>query len=113
MKEVANHTKHLEITFNRLIATLFTDKEIDALSASPKDAAEYLSEKKAWIKTSCLAVEGVSTEYMVLSHLLWFQHIGRIVIDDIDPYYGAVLIHLNFNDVIEEMKAQEKSQQVS
>ena len=59
---------------------------------------------KLWIKTSDLAIEGITTEKMSLLHLLWFQSIGRVVIEDIDPLSGAVLIHLSFKDIEKDME---------
>ena len=113
MKEVTNHTKHLEVTFDRLLAALFSDEEFENIESSPKAAIELMSCRKAWIKTSALAVEGVSTENMVLTHLLWFQYIGRIVIEDIDPFSGAILVHLNFKDIAEENRLKDKLLRIS
>lgn len=109
MKEVENHLKHLEATFDRLITLLFTEDEFNAICALKEDAASLFSSKSAWIKTSDLAIEDVSTEKMALIHLLWFQSIGRVVIEDIDPFSGAVLLHLNFKDCEKEMERMKRS----
>ena len=93
-KEVMHHLKHLSVTFDRLIATLFTDQELELMSHNPGQASEFLSVRSRWVKVEDLSVPNVTTVKMVLIHLLWFQHIGRIVIEDIDPYFGAVLLHL-------------------
>lgn len=113
MKEVINHTKHLEVTFDRILTALFSNEELDSMGSSPESAIELMSCRKAWIKTSALAVEGVSTENMALTHLLWFQHIGRVVIEDIDPFSGAVLVHLNFKDIAEEKRLKDKLTRIS
>lgn len=103
MKEVLNHTKHLEATFDRLITILFTEDEFDAITSMNKsDVPSLLSSKSSWIKTSDLAIEDITTEKMALIHLLWFQSRGRVVIEDIDPFSGAVLLHLNFKDIEKE-----------
>ena len=97
-KEVENHQKHLEATLEKLFTVLFPGDEFDRILADKEHAAELFSGRKAWIKTHDLVYEGVTTEKMVLIHLLWFQRVGRIVIDDIDPFSGAVLIRLDFSD---------------
>ena len=91
--------KHLEVTFDRLFSLLFTDEEFDMICQVKEDAASLFSRRSAWIKTSDLAKEGVTTENMALIHLLWFQRAGRIVIEDIDPFSGAVCLHLSFQDI--------------
>lgn len=93
-KEVTNHLRHLSVTFDSLVAALFTDQELELMSQNPEHASELLSVRSRWVKVDDLAVSNVTTVKMVLIHLLWFQHIGRIVIEDIDPYFGAVLLHL-------------------
>ena len=93
-KEVMNHLQHLSATFDRLVALLFTDQELELMSQNPEHASELLSVRSRWVKVEDLVVSNVTTVKMVLIHLLWFQHIGRIVIEDIDPYFGAVLLHL-------------------
>lgn len=109
MKEVSNHLKHIEATFDRLMDILFTEDEFNAICALKKDAASLFSSRSAWIKTSDLVLEGITTEKMALIHLLWFQSIGRIVIEDIDPFSGAVLIHLSFKDVEMDMERRNRS----
>ena len=64
------------------------------MSHDPEHASEFLAVRSRWVKVEDLVVSNVTTVKMVLIHLLWFQHIGRIVIEDIDPYFGAVLLHL-------------------
>ena len=93
-KEVMNHLQHLSATFDRLVSLLFTDQEIELMSHDPEHASEFLAVRSRWVKVEDLVVSNVTTVKMVLIHLLWFQHIGRIVIEDIDPYFGAVLLHL-------------------
>ena len=93
-KEVTNHLRHLSVTFDSLVAALFTDQELELMSQNPEHASELLSVRSRWVKVDDLAVSNVTTVKMVLIHLLWFQHIGRIVIEDIDPYFGAILLHL-------------------
>ena len=93
-KEVTNHLRHLSVTFDSLVAALFTDQELELMSQNPEHALELLSVRSRWVKVEDLAVSNVTTVKMVLIHLLWFQHIGRIVIEDIDPYFGAILLHL-------------------
>lgn len=109
MKEFQNHLKHLEVTFDRLIACLFTEKEFDAITRSVDIGPELLAQKTAWIRVDDLAVEGVTTSNMALIHLLWFQRVGRIVIEDIDPFYGLICLHLELKDIIRE-KEREKHQ---
>lgn len=109
MKEVENHIKHLEVTFDRLLNSIFTDEEIRSILTLKKEGIPIFSQKSAWIKTSDLVLEGITTEKMALIHLLWFQSIGRIVIEDIDPFSGAVLIHLSFKDVEKDMERRNRS----
>ena len=52
MKEVLNHTKHIEATLNRLMDILFTEDEFNAICALKEDAASLFSSKSAWIRTS-------------------------------------------------------------
>lgn len=98
-KEVKNHLKHLEITFDKLCTALFPRDELDTLLGDKEHAVEFLEGRKAWIKTNDLVYEDVTTEKMVLIHLLWLQRIGRIVIDDIDPFSGVILIQLDFSNL--------------
>ena len=109
MKEVLNHTKHLEVTFDKLLSLLFTDEEFNLICLAKDDAASLFSQRSAWIKTSDLVREGVTTENMALIHLLWFQRAGRIVIEDIDPFSGAVCLHLYFQDIEKEREQIRKN----
>ena len=93
-KEIENHIKHLEVTMEMLLTTLYSDEE-DHL-------CENLSIKKSWVKVSNLVVPEVTNKEMVLIHLLWFQSIKRVVIYDADPLSGAVLISLNFDQIKKE-----------
>lgn len=93
-KEVTNHIQHLTVTFDRLIGALFTDYEIDLMSKDRENFAEHISTRSKWIMINELVMPGVTTERMVLIHLLWFQSIGRVVIEDIDPLSGALRLHL-------------------
>lgn len=109
MKEVENHFKHLEVTLDKLIDLLFTEDEFNAICALREESPSLLSSRSAWIKTSDLALEGINTEKMALIHLLWFQSRGRVVIEDIDPFSGAVLLHLSFKDIEKNMERRNKS----
>ena len=113
MKEVLNHLKHLEVTFDRLIACLFTEKEFEAITRSIDIGPILLADKTAWIKVDDLAVEGVTTVNMAVIHLLWFQKVGRIVIEDIDPFYGLVCLHLELKDIIREKESKEHLSHIS
>lgn len=93
-KEVTNHIQHLTVTFDRLLGALFTDYEIDLLSKDRENFAEHISTRSKWVMINELVMPGVTTERMVLIHLLWFQSIGRVVIEDIDPLSGALRLHL-------------------
>lgn len=93
-KEVSNHIQHLTVTFDRLIGALFTDYEIDLMSKDRENFAEHISTRSKWVMINELVMPGVTTERMVLIHLLWFQSIGRVVIEDIDPLSGALRLHL-------------------
>lgn len=90
--EVLNHKKHMMVTFDRLIGLLFSSKELDAMIIDRDLAKKLIAARRKWIKTSDLAVPGVTTEKMALIHLLWLQRVGTIIIDDIDPLSGAVLV---------------------
>lgn len=93
-KEVTNHIQHLTVTFDRLIGALFTDYEIDLMSKDRENFTEHISTRSKWVMINELVMPGVTTERMVLIHLLWFQSIGRVVIEDIDPLSGALRLHL-------------------
>lgn len=98
--EIANHTKHLTFTFDRLLHLLFTESELDLLCTS-KESLSVISERSSWIKFSDLVVKGVTTQQMVLMHLLWFQKIGRVVIEDIDPLSNAVRLHISLDNLLD------------
>lgn len=103
-KEIENHIKHLEVTMERLLTTLYTNEELNLIYMEEDHICENISLKKAWVKVSQLVVPGVTDKEMVLLHLLWFQSIKRVVIYDADPLSGAVLISLNFD----QLKRREK-----
>ena len=93
-KEVTNHIQHLTVTFDRLLGALFTDYEMDLLSKDREHFAEHISARSKWVKVKELVMPGITTERMALIHLLWFQSIGRVVIEDVDPLSGALRLHL-------------------
>ena len=96
--EVKNHLKHISVT----LATLLEQLNVEPILKSelePTEISEALKKRVSWIKTSDLAVPEVTTEKMVLLHLLWLQHIGRIVVEDIDPQCGAIRIRISIDDV--------------
>lgn len=113
MKEFQNHLKHLEVTFDRLITCLFTKKEFESITRSIDIGPKLLTEKTAWIRVDDLAVEGVTTANMALIHLLWFQRVGRIVIEDIDPFYGLVCLHLELRDIIRKKEREKHLSRIS
>ena len=94
-KEVMKHKRHLEVTFERLLKLLFSQEELDMIFVDAEHCQELLSSRSRWIRTDSLAVEGVNTERMALIHLLWLQHIGRVVVEDIDPLLGALLVRMD------------------
>ena len=101
-KEIENHIKHLEVTMEMLLTTLYSDDELNLIYQEEDHICENLSIKKSWVKVSNLVVPEVTNKEMVLIHLLWFQSIKRVVIYDADPLYGAVLISLNFDQIKKE-----------
>lgn len=101
-KEIQKHSKHLEVTLERLIAVLFSEDESRLILLESDHVLENFSRKRAWIKFSQLVIPGVTDKEMVLAHLLWLQSIGRVVIYDVDPLYGAVLIRLNLENLESE-----------
>ena len=101
-KEIENHIKHLEVTMERLLSTLYSDDELNLIYQEEDHLCENLSIKKSWVKVSNLVVPEVTNKEMVLIHLLWFQSIKRVVIYDADPLSGAVLISLNFDQIKKE-----------
>ena len=94
-KEVLNHIQHLGVTFDRLLNVLFTEKEMDLMTQDLDHFSEYIATRSRWVKVDDLVIPNVTTGRMVLIHLLWFQSIGRVVIEDIDPFSGAILLHLH------------------
>ena len=97
--EVKNHLEHISVT----LATLLEQLNVEPILKSglePMEISMALKKRVSWIKTSDLAVPEVTTEKMVLLHLLWLQHIGRIVVEDIDPQCGAIRVRISFDDVI-------------
>ena len=101
-KEIENHIKHLEVTMEMLLTTLYSDDELNLIYQEEDHICENLSIKKSWVKVSNLVVPEVTDKEMVLIHLLWFQSIKRVVIYDADPLSGAVLISLNFDQMKKE-----------
>lgn len=101
-KEIKNHIKHLEVTMEMLLTTLYSDDELNLIYQEEDHICENLSIKKSWVKVSNLVVPEVTNKEMVLIHLLWFQSIKRVVIYDADPLSGAVLISLNFDQIKKE-----------
>ena len=101
-KEIENHIKHLEVTMEMLLTTLYSDDELNLIYQEENHLCENLSVKKSWVKVSNLVVPEVTNKEMVLIHLLWFQSIKRVVIYDADPLSGAVLISLNFDQIKKE-----------
>lgn len=101
-KEIENHIKHLEVTMEMLLTTLYSDDELNLIYQEENHICENLSIKKSWVKVSNLVVPEVTNKEMVLIHLLWFQSIKRVVIYDADPLSGAVLISLNFDQIKKE-----------
>ena len=97
--EVKNHVNHISVT----LATFLEQLNVEPILKSelePTEISEALKKRVSWIKTSDLAVPEVTKEKMVLHHLLWLQHIGRIIIEDIDPYYGAIRVRISIDDVM-------------
>ena len=97
--EGKNHLEHISVT----LATLLEQLNVEPILKSglePMEISMALKKRVSWIKTSDLAVPEVTTEKMVLLHLLWLQHIGRIVVEDIDPQCGAIRVRISFDDVI-------------
>lgn len=93
-KEVSNHIRHLEVTFDKLLQLLFSEEELSDILADAQSASIRLSSRTSWIKTKDLAVEDVTTEKMAFIHMLWLQSIGRLSIEDIDPFSGAIRLHI-------------------
>lgn len=94
-KEVINHQLHLTVTFERLIAVLFPFGEFEKISQDKEHFIERIEARSQWVKVDELVIPHVTTAQMVLIHLLWFQSIGRVIIEDVDPYSGALCLHLH------------------
>lgn len=96
-KEVINHQLHLTVTFERLIAVLFPFGEFEKISQNKEHFIERIETRSQWVTVDELVIPPVTTAQMVLIHLLWFQSIGRVVIEieDVDPYSGALCLHLH------------------
>ena len=103
-KEILNHKEGLEATFERLVSSLFTENELNLIYLEADHAPENIGRKKAWIKVSNLVEPGITDIEQVLIHLLWFQSIRRVIIYDVDPVSGAVLLRLNFDKKEREPK---------
>ena len=101
--EIKNHIEHLSVTFDRLIVLLGLDKIVD-MRPGAELLIEATNDRVAWIRTADLAVPGVTTEIMAMHHLLWFQHIGRVVVEDVDPLCGAVKIRIHLPPKKETVK---------
>lgn len=99
-KEIENHLQHIAVTFDKILGVLKIDEILNTPGILPDIFEQVVSERESWIKTCNLVVEGVTTEAMVLHHLLWLQSIGRIVIEDDDPYFGAVRLRVNVLDLL-------------
>lgn len=93
-KEIRNHAAHLGLTFERLVGALFLPSEITMFESDSDHYAELISSRRRWVKISDLIVPGATTVEMALCHLLWLQGIGRVVVEDADPYCGALLLGL-------------------
>lgn len=104
MKEIRNHKSGLEATFERLVSSLFTENELSLIYLEADHAPENICRKRAWINVSNLVEPGITNKEQVLLHLLWFQSIRRVIIYDVDPVSGAVLLRLNLDKVQREPK---------
>ncbi len=104
MREIRNHKVGLETTFELLISNLFTENELNLIYLESNHALENICRKRAWIRVSNLVEPGISNKEQGLLHLLWYQSIRRVVIYDVDPVSGAVLLRLHFDKVQCERK---------
>lgn len=84
--EIDNHIVHIAYTYDRMIHLLFNELEASGFYAG------IPMRRTRWIKTRDLAVEGVNNERMAITHLLWLQQMGRIIVEDMDPYLGIVRV---------------------
>lgn len=87
--EAYNHIVHIAHTYCKLRELLFLQGTEDNIFGQPA--------RTAWVKTRDLAVDDISNERMAITHLLWLQCQKRLVIEDIEPYTGAVLIKMPVN----------------
>ena len=96
--EVKNHLNHISVTLATLLEQLNVEPILKS-AVEPMEISEALKKRVSWIKTSDLVTPDVTTEKMVLLHLLWLQHIGRIVVEDVDPQCGAIRVRISIDDV--------------
>ena len=78
------------------------------MDLSDEELSRALEGREAWIRSSDLVVPGVTTESMVLHHLLWLQRVGRVVIGDVDPLCGAVRISIRMDDLMEYRRERDE-----
>ena len=69
-KEIQNHRDSLEVTFEHLETSLFTENELNLIYLEADHAPENICRKKAWIKVSNLVEPGITDKEQVLIHLL-------------------------------------------
>ena len=48
-KEIENHIKHLEVTMEMLLTTLYSDDELNLIYQEENHLCENLSMKKSWV----------------------------------------------------------------
>lgn len=94
-KEIHHHRQHLALLLERLLLLLFTEEELQLIYTDSGHCAELLSSRSRWIRAGELEVPGLLTPEMSLMCLFWFQSIGRILIEDVDPLSGALRVRLN------------------
>ena len=109
--EVKNHLNHIAVTLGNLLEQLGVGSLLES-ELAPIDLSEALKKRVSWIKTSDLAVPEITTEKMVLHHLLWLQHVGRIVVEDIDPYCGAIRVRVSSDDVINHQNVENSNSRI-
>lgn len=83
------------MTLERLIAVLFPQGEFDQIFQDKEHFIERIEARSQWVKVDELVIPHITTAQMVLIHLLWFQSIGRVVIEDVDPHSRALCLHLH------------------
>lgn len=103
-KEILRHKRHLEITFERLIALLFMPEELELIAIDKEHYAEHIASRSRWITIDEIVIPGATTDRIAFSHLLWLQSIGRVVIEDVDPLIGAIRLHLYLGSSPSEQK---------